>query len=242
MDDLEQAFESWKDVLELQSKYVLALGSYKKDQALGTLREAVAAGEIRKARHAESVIRQLDAAMHRVKRYQRKVAKRIGTIERKAADASMIRRGESLPPNLLGSMWAGFAFFQRLCPQEVVTKLCNTPLTKESRSGGNYCYNRDPVQPCENVPDHVSTVDGLIAWLQANRYMPRRGTSSYAQVTAAFAQVASAFDQQVKDLEQSLATLEKGTVDTWKPMMLASLVDDDVAKSIMKASLEDKDK
>jgi methyl-accepting chemotaxis protein len=239
MDDLEEAFERWKDVLELQSKYITALGSYKKDHALGVLRQAVAAGEFRKARQAEAVVQQIEAAMHRLRHYQRKMARRIATIERKAADAAMIRRGEHLPANLLGRMWAGFAFFQRQCPQDVVAKLCRTALTKDARTGENFCHNRYPDRSCADVPSDVTTVDGLMAWLQSRHYMPRRGTPAYAQVTEAFAQVAAASQQQVKSLEESLAALEKGAVQTWKPMMLALMLDDDVAKPILKAAFDD---
>jgi hypothetical protein len=238
--NLEKAFQRWIDAMEMESKYVIALGDYKRNQALGTLREAVAAGQIAKARHAEAVVRELEHAMLGVRRHRRKVTNLVRTIEMKAADVSLVRHGENLSPDLLGRMWAGLAFFSRLAPQEVLNKLSTTPIEKDVRDGANYCLVREPSVPCRSVPETVGSVGGLLAWMQTNRVMPRRGKPAFAQVTAAFSQVASGVEGYTKPLEASLREMEHGVLDAWKPMMLAILADDDVSKAIIKASLEDK--
>lgn len=238
--DLEKAFQRWSDAMEMESKYVIALGDYKKNQALGTLREAVAAGQFAKARHAETVVRELENAMLGVKRHRRIVTNRIRTIETKAADVSLVRHGENLSPDLLGRMWAGLAFFSRLAPQDVLNKLSTAPIAKEVRDGEDYCLVREPSVPCSSVPDTVTTVAGLLTWMQTSRVMPRRGRPAFAQVTAAFAQIASGAEGHTKPLEASLREMEQGVLNAWKPMMLAILADDDVSKAIIKASLEDK--
>jgi hypothetical protein len=238
--NLEKAFQRWIDAMEMESKYVIALGDYKKNQALGTLREAVAAGQIAKARHAATVVRELENAMLGVKRHRRRVTNRIRTIEFKAADVSLVRHGENLSPDLLGRMWAGLAFFSRLAPQEVINKLSTTPIAKDARDGANYCLVREPSVPCSSVPETVNSMAGLLTWMQTNRVMPRRGKPAFAQVTAAFSQVAAGAEGYARPLEASLREMEQGVLDAWKPMMLAILADDDVSKAIIKASLDDK--
>jgi hypothetical protein len=239
-NDLEIAFGLWTDAMEMESKYVLALGEYKKNEALSILRQAVAAGQLGKARRAEIVARELEAAMRGVRRHRRNVASRIRIIETKASDVSLIRLGERLSPDLLGRMWSGFNYFQKLCPQEVLSKLANTPIVKDARDGSNFGRSGGSLLACESLPGEVESVLSLLAWLQARHYLPRCGSPAYAQVTNAFSQVATGADSHIKSLEASLAEVEQGTVNAWKPMMLAMLTDDDVSKAIVKASLDGK--
>jgi len=234
MTDLEQAFEHWQTMAELEVQFFEALGEHKLQLAKSELVRAVAAQNWSLARMKATVAQELEAALSRMRRQRNQSRRAIRRLGRHARAASKIRSGEDLAPSQLALMWAGYTVFERLAPASVLEKLTENPLHGSAKDGRSFVDLRHPDQPCPDPPEDVNNVLGLISWLKGRSFVPRRGTEAYRQVVDAFSEIASVANEEIQFLRSNLAALEKGTYDHWKPLIIAALPDSVDAKKIIK--------
>lgn len=232
MADLEQAFEQWKTLAELQLQFVEKLGEHKLNVARSDLIQAVAAQHWAVARMKATVAKELETSLNRLHRQRHIVARHLHRLSRHAQSAAKISSGEDLSASQLTLMWAGYTVFERLAPATVLDELAQLQLPEEARDGSYFADPRFPGQRCPDAPPETRSVLTLIGWLQRNRLVPRRGTEPYRHVVNAFHRVASVAAEESQKLQQWLRALEQQTYDTWQPVVLAALPDSVDAKKI----------
>jgi hypothetical protein len=238
MTELEQAFQRWTTVAELELKFIEKLGQHKMEVAKSELVQAVAAGEWSVARIKASVAQELQAALKRLTRLRKQTARRVERLQRSARTIAQIRDGEDLTRGQLTLVWAAYRVFERATPASTLETMIGTPLHPTARQGVSYVNVAHPDQPCGDPPESVDNVHGLIGWLKRHRYVPRRGTQAYAQVMGALAAVAGVAETEIEKLEAALSKLENGTYNTWQPVVLAALPDSVDVKKIARLGVK----
>ncbi len=231
-DRLQQAFERWKTMAELQLQFIETLGNYKLTTARAELVRAVMAGQWAVARMKAQVVDQLERSLRRMWRLRNQTDRRVRRLDRQAKAAARIRDGQQLEPSQLARMWAAYTVFERATPMGVLETIINSPLEPESQRGMAYADLRHPESPCANPPSSVDNVHALIHWIRRRRYMPKKGTQAYRQIVGAFADIAAVADLEIERLQQQLLALEQRTYDTWKPLAVAALPDSVDVKKI----------
>lgn len=225
MGDLEQSFEHWQAMAELQVEFLEALGEYKLRVAKAGLAKAVTAQNWSLARMKATVAMELEAALKRLRQRRNKTHRTIERLGRHARAASKIRSGEDLSAGQLALMWGGYTVFERLTPVAVLQELTDTALHATARDGASYADAKNPDQPCPDPPPEVDNLLALIGWLKNHRFVPRRGTQAYRQVIGAFSKIAAVATTQIESLRENLSALERGTYENWNPVLIAALPD-----------------
>ncbi|MFO7904684.1 MAG: hypothetical protein ACQESR_12880 [Planctomycetota bacterium] len=225
MADLEQSFEHWQAMAELQVQFLEALGEYKLRVAKSGLAKAVTAQNWALARMKATVAMELEAALKRLRQQRNKTHRKIERLGRHGRAASKIRSGEDLSASQLALMWGGYTVFERLTPVSVLQELTDTALHPTAGDGQSYADAMNPDQPCPDPPHEVDNVLALIGWLKEHRFVPRRGTQAYRQVIGAFSKIAAVATTQIESLRGNLKALEHGTYDNWRPLLIAALPD-----------------
>ena len=233
MTDLEQAFQHWQTMAELQLQFFEALGEHKLQVAKSELVYAVAAQHWAVARMKATAATELETALKRLRRQRSQTRRHIAKLGRHAQAAAKIRSGETLPASQLSLMWGGYTVFERLVPVTVLNELTDTTLHSSAKLGRSYADPRQADQAAPDPPPDVDNVLALICWLRERRYVPRRGTQAYRQVIEAFAKIAAIAATESAALHLALQALEQDTYDTWKPVTIAALPDSIDTKKIL---------
>ncbi len=232
--DLQQTFEQWKALAELQLKFIQTLGQYKAEVAKSELVLAVAAEEWALARMKATVALELESSLKRLHRFQSQTRRHVEKLDRHARAAAKIRSGEDLPASQVSLMWGAYTVFERMAPDTVIQDLTSETLHETARRGVSFADPRHGEQPCPDPPDTIENVHALLGWLKRRRFVPRRGTHAYQQVVAAFAKIASVADAQIQSLQAALLEMQQGTYETWQPVVIAALPDSVDAKKIIR--------
>jgi hypothetical protein len=231
-DKTSSSLGLWKDMGDLQVKYLDSLGNYQLHAAQADLADAQAglttaqaAHELEKVQELKvlveakrRVVKQCELDFARLTQARRKNEQHIQQIANMAKNADMIRSGEHLDVELQACLWQGYMFFRTLAPQSSLDKIDLKPIPEDARSGDNYVLLRDKDATCEDVPAKRKTVGQLIEWVRSQHYMPEIGTAAYSTITTAFSALAEVAQPEITKLQTALEQMQKGTYDAWKPV------------------------
>ena len=238
MVDIQAAFERWKEMAELQLDFIERLGEYKLNVAKAELVDAVALNQLAVARMKAALAKELERTLRRLSTARRRDRRRIQRLARQAADAALIREADTISLNGLSRMWSAYSVLLRLTPAEVIEELTATPIDSAARKGRSYLNRRRPAEPCDDVPEELEDVLGLLAWIRRRRYAARPGTRAYRQVIAAFGSIAQVAERTIGQIEAALRAMEQETFEAWKPLAIAALPDTVDVQKIVQAGVK----
>ena len=233
----DKAFDRWFHLAELQLEFLQQWGVYKLNVARAELLAAVAAGQQAVAQIKRRVARELEAALQRLQKNRRLYLRRAKRWGRQSRQLALIRLGEDLSVRQWSQLWVAFRVFENRVPFSVLQPLLKERVKPAARVESEY-FRVSPRSPqVEEVPREISNVYQLIAWIKAQRLVPRRGTTAYQQIVAAFDQLSLFAREEIERIQELLKAIEQETLDAWQPVTLAALPDSVDVQKIIQAGM-----
>ena len=233
----DKAFDRWFRLAELQLEFLQQWGVYKLNVARAELLAAVAAGQQAVAQIKRRVARELEAALQRLQKNRRLYLRRAERWGRQSRQLALIRLGEDLSVRQWSQLWVAFRVFENRVPFTALEPLMKQQVKPAARAGSEYFPVRPDSPNVEDVPADIGNVYQLIAWIKAQRVLPRRGTTAYQQIVGAFDQMSIFAREEIERIQELLKAMEQETLDAWQPVTLAALPDSVDVQKIIQAGM-----
>jgi len=230
------ALDQWKDVAELELKFMETLSNCRLKESQVAMNLAQAEFQRTKTAELATIVRekqltvkQYELELSRLNHARHLYDEQIHIVETRASWVSQYQQGERLSPESASRVWIGFNFFLARLPATKVSTFANIFVTDASRTPDNYEKTGHREEP-QAVPDTIKNILQLVSWMVTERVIPKLGTPAYFLLNDAVGVLLSVATGRINELRTWEKELEAGTYNIWKPLELLAIPSISVAK------------
>jgi hypothetical protein len=230
------ALDQWKDVAELELRFMETLSNCRLRESQAAMNLAQAEFQRTKTAELAAIVRekqltvkQYELELTRLNRTRHIYDEQIHIVESRASWVSQYQQGERLSPESAARVWTGFNFFLARLPATTVSIFANMLVTDASRTSDNFTKTGHREEP-QAVPDTIKNVLQLVNWMVAERVIPKLGSMAYFIFNDAVGVLLSVAVARINELRAREKEIEAGTYNIWKPLELLVIPTISVAK------------